>query len=116
MILPGKPKGTWIHKLLRFFRSTGNVNTQTTSYSNLFQIVVLKADLFNFKLPEPSHYRAKVKVRSGVSGPPVVKRQAADSVNVTPAVVDGKYITLLTCGLEFDEANIFRSAEARHLF
>ena len=99
MILPSEPKSTWIHKLLHpfKFRLTGNsCNTQTTSYSNLFQIVALKADLSN--LPEPSHYRAKVKVRSGASGPPDVKRKAADSVDVTPAVVDGRHITLLTCG------------------
>jgi hypothetical protein len=112
MILPSKPKITWIHKLLHFFsrRSTGN--TQTTSYSNLFQIIALKADLSNF--PKPSHYRAMVKVRSGASDPPEVKRRATDSVNVTLAVVDGRYITLLTCGLESDESNIFRSREAKH--
>ena len=95
MILPSEPKSNWIHKLLRFkfFRPTGNANTQTTSYSNLFQIVALKANLSDTAMPEPSHYRAKVKVRSGASSPPDVKRQAADSVNVIPAVVDGKYIT-----------------------
>ena len=84
-IIPSEPKNNWIHKLLRFFRSTGN----TPSYSNLFQIVALKADLSN--LPKPSRYRAKVKVcqRSGVSGHPDVKRRAADSVYVTPAVVNG---------------------------
>ena len=89
MILPSEPKSTWIRKLLLFFRSTGN--TQTISYSNLFQITALKADLST--LQEPSHYRAKVKVKSGASGPPDVKRRAEDSVNVTPAVVDGRYIT-----------------------
>ena len=105
MIIPSEPKSTWIRKLFHFFRSTGNANSQTISYSNLFQIVALKADLSNLK--EPSHYRAKVKVRSGVSGSPDVKRKAADSVNVTPAVVDGRSIFfLLTCGLEFDETNI----------
>ena len=88
-----RSKSTWIHKLLHFFRPTGNLDTQTISYSNLFQIVALKVD--PSKLQEPSHYRAKVKVKSGVSRPPVVKRQAADSVCVTPAVVDGKYETLL---------------------
>lgn len=82
-----EPKSTCIHKLLRLFRSTGNA--PTTSYSNLFQIVALNADPSN--LQEPTHYRAKVKVnlKSGVSGPPEVKRQAVDSVCVTPAVVDG---------------------------
>jgi hypothetical protein len=86
LILPSEPKSTWIHKLLRSFRSTGN--TPTTSYSNLFQIVALTADVSN--LPELSYYRAKVKVNSGVSGPPEVRRQAAESVCVTPAVVDGR--------------------------
>ena len=111
MILPSEPKSTWIRKILHLFRSTGN--TQTTSYSNLFQIVALKADLSN--LPEPSHYRAKVKFRSGACGPPDVERQAVDSVNVTLAVVDGRYITLLTYGHKSDEINIFRSAEFKHI-
>ena len=116
-------KKTWFHKFLHSFkfRSTAGGdsghrdNTPTTFYSNLFQIVVLKADLSN--LPEPSYYRARVKVRSGASGPPEVKRQAEDSLNVTPAVVHGKYITLLTSqvGLEFDETNISRSAETKRL-
>jgi hypothetical protein len=85
---PNEPQSTWIHKLLHFFRSTGK--TQTTTYSNLFQIVALKADPSN--LPDSSHYRGKVKVKSGVSGPPKVKRQTVDSVCVTPAVVDGMYV------------------------
>ena len=86
-----EPKSAWLHKLLRFFRSTSKA--QTTSYSNLCQIVALKVDPSN--LPRPSRYRAKVEVRSGVCGPPDVKRQAADSVDVTFAVVDsdGRYIT-----------------------
>ena len=89
LIIPSEPKSTWIHKLLRLFKSTGTGTvTPTTSYSNLFQIVVLTADVSN--LPELSYYRAKVKVTSGVSEPPEVKRQAADSLCVTPAVVDGK--------------------------
>ena len=111
MVLQNEPKSTWIRKLLHFFRSTGN--NQTISYSNLFQIVALKADLSN--MPEPSHYRAKVKFRSGACGPPDVERQAVDSVDVTLAVVDGRYITLLTCGHKSDETNIFRSAESKHI-
>lgn len=98
MIPPSGPKITWIHKLLHSFRSTGN--TQTTSYSSLFQIVALKADLSSFT--KPSHYRAKVKVKSGASDPqvePDVERQAGDSVDVKLAVVDGRFINLLTCGL-----------------
>ena len=105
-----KSSSTWIHKLLHSFRSTGN----TPSYSNLFQIVALKADPSN--LPELSHYRAKLKVKSGVSGPPEVKKRAADSVCVTPAVVDGMYITFkLLGGIGSDETNIFRSAEHKQL-
>lgn len=85
MIIPNEAKNTWIHKLFRFFRSTGN---NTPSYSNLFQIVALKADPY---LTEPSHYVAKLKFceNSGVSDLPVVEREAADSVRVIPAVVNG---------------------------
>ena len=94
MISMGHPlaKSNWIHKLLHFFKSTGN--TQSTSYSNLFQIIALNSHPSN--LPKLTHYRAKVKVKSGVSGPPEVKRRAVDSVYVTSAVVDGTYITLLS--------------------
>ena len=113
MILLNEQKSTWIHKLLHLFKSTGN--TQSISYSNIFQIVALKADLSNLPKSSESHYRAKVKVRSGVSDPPDVKRQAGNSVNVTLAVVDGMYIILLTCGLESDGTINSRSAEAKHL-
>ena len=93
MISPSELKSPWLHKL---FHSTtnGSGNAQTTiSYSNLFQIVALKAEPSD--LPKLSHYRANVKIKSGVSEPPEVERQAVDSVCVTPAVVDGMYITLL---------------------
>ena len=99
MILPGpsEPKSTWIRKLLHSFKSTANTgNTSpTVSYSNLFQIVALRADLS--KLTEPSHYVAKVKFKSGASCPPdvEVKRKAADSVDMTPTISIGKYINLL---------------------
>jgi len=85
--LPSEPKSIWIHKILRFFRSTGN----TQSYSNLFQIVALKADLSESDLPGPSYYNATVKVRPGAASDPhkvTVKRSAAKSVDVTLAVVD----------------------------
>ena len=101
MNIQSEPKSTWIKKLFHIFRLTGNSKTQMISYSNLFQIVALKADLSSLK--ESSYYRAKVKVRSGVSGSPDVKRKAADSVDVTPAVVDGRSITLLICGLKIDQ-------------
>ena len=93
MISMSDPKSNWIHKLLRFFKSTGD--TQSTSYSNLFQIVAL--NFHPSDLPKQTHYRAKMKVKSGVSGPLEVKRRAVDSVNVTSAVVNGMYLTLLTC-------------------
>lgn len=110
MILPCEPKSTWIRKILRLFNSSGN--TQTISYSNLFQLVALKTAPSN--LPDRSYYRATVEVRSGVSGPPKVRRPTGDSVIVTPAVVDGRSIvTLLTCGLESDDANVFRPEEAK---
>jgi hypothetical protein len=89
MILPSEPKSIWIRKILHFFRSTSN--TPTTSYSNLFQIVALKADLSN--LPEPSYYKAKVEVRPGAASDPhnvIVERPAAESVDVKLAVVDGR--------------------------
>src|SRR6266446_3810082 len=93
MILPNKPKSIWIHKLLRLFKSSGN--TQTTSYSTLVQVVALKTVPSN--LPKLSRYKAEVKVGSGASDPPEVKvkRRAPDSVNVTPALADGRYITAL---------------------
>ena len=96
MILPGEPKHTWIRKLLHFFKSNGNA--QTASYSNLFQIVALKANLS--KLQNECRYNAQVVVNPGASNPHEVKvtRRALESVNVIPAVVDSKYITLLTCG------------------
>ena len=118
MILPSEPKNTWIRKLLHSlkFRSTGPTSE---SYSNLFQIVALTADLSN--LQEPSHYIANVEVRpqAGASNSQAhnvnVKRQAADSVYMTPVVADGMYLTLLTCGHESDETNTFRSTEAMQL-
>ncbi|KDR72300.1 hypothetical protein GALMADRAFT_143149 [Galerina marginata CBS 339.88] len=85
-MLPREPKGTWIRQLLRLGDSSGS--TQTTSYSNLLQIVVLKTEPSN--LSESSHYRAKMKVMSGVSDQPEVKRPAADWVNVTPVIVNNK--------------------------
>ena len=88
MTLPSEPKNTWIRRLLRFFKSTG----QTTSYSNLFQIVALEANLS--KLLGLCRYRAKVVVNlnSGASNPHEVevKRRALRSVNLTPAIVDSK--------------------------
>ena len=114
LTLPNEPKSTWIHKLLHF-KSSGKA--QTLSYSNLFQIVVLEADLD--KLLGLCRYKAEVIVNldpaSGASNPhevEVKRRVALGSVHVIPVVVDSKYITLLTCELyEFNETNIFRSTE-----
>ena len=112
MILPepSEPKSTWIRKLLHFFKST--THTPTISYSNLFQIVALKADVSN--LTEPSHYIAKVKFRPGATSscPPdvEVKRKAADSVDMTPTISIGKYINLL---LRPTRPIFFRSAKAK---
>ena len=95
--LPSEPKHNWIRKLLHVFKSTGN--GQIVSYFNLFQIVALNANLF--KLVNPCRYRAKVVVNPGASNPHEVKvtRRALESVNVIPAVVDSKYITLVTLRL-----------------
>ena len=98
MILPGEPKHTWIRRLLHFFKSTSNA--QTASYSNLFQIVALKANLSKLQNASVCRYNAQVVVNPGASNPHELKvtRRALESVNVIPAIVDSKYITLLTCG------------------
>ena len=87
IISPSETTSSWIHKFLHPFKSTG-IN-QTTSYSNLLQIVALKADLSNLSMPEPTSYMATVEFRPGASDPHkvVVERRAADSVYVVPAVV-----------------------------
>ena len=96
MVLPGGPEGTWIHKLLHFIKSRSTGNAQTTSFSNLFQIVALTADLSDLQEKSRYHYIANLKVRpqAGACDPlahnVVVKRKAA--VDVTPVVVDGMYI------------------------
>lgn len=110
-------KSTGIHKFLRLFRSTENI--QTISYSNLFQIVAFTADVPN--LSKDTYYPALVKINleSGVSKPHENLRPEAKSLeaieNMTAVVVgaSGMYITLLSCGLGSDETNIFRSEEAR---
>ena len=108
-IIPqSEPKSTWIRKLLRFTKSSGD--TQAISYSNLFQILTLETIPSN--LPERSHYRADVQVWPGATDPQHtylvdVKRQTASSVNVKPAFIVGRYICL-TCGLESNDQNIFR--------
>ena len=60
---------SWFAKLFhpRRFNSLGNTQTM---YSNLFQLVAMKTVPSN--LPERSHYKAKVEVRSGASGDPKV--------------------------------------------
>ena len=101
MISTGNSKSNWIRKLLDSFRSTGD--TQTISYSNILQKVVVNAGLPVSKLSKPAIYQAKVefKPRLGTAsalacdhpGPPspshkvTIKRHAPKSVCVTPSVV-----------------------------
>ena len=93
-IIPqSEPKSTWIHKLLRLTKSSGD--TQAMSYSNLFQIVALETVPSN--LPKRSHYSADVQVWPGVTDPQhtylvEVKRPTASSIDVKPAFVVGGYI------------------------
>ena len=62
-------KGTGIHKLLHLFRSNGNAQTISESYSNLFQIVAFTADVPNLSMD--TYYPALVKIDldSGISEP-----------------------------------------------
>ena len=108
MIVPSEQKRSWIHKLLHIVKFSKtpsqqpllagqrplalpvNSLTQTSSYTNLFQIVALTADLS--KLRELSHYKAHV----GVNQPEdsvSVEREAAKSVHMTPIVVKGMLLT-----------------------
>jgi hypothetical protein len=96
---------TKIHELLRVFRWTGK--TQPISFSNLFQIVALTADVDNL-IKNNYYHPAKVKMNleSGVSEPlapePEDQRPEAESlkrIEGTPVVVDADgmyYIALLT--------------------
>ena len=111
MTLPSESKTTWIRKLVHFVRSSGN--TQAVSYSNLFQMVALKVN--PDKLRNLCDYRAEVVLNPGASDhhQVIIKRHPVECVvmrcNAIPAVVKGKYITLLTSGLyESDETNFFR--------
>jgi hypothetical protein len=93
-IIPqSEPKGTWIRKLLRLTKSSGD--TQAISYSNLFQIVALETVPSN--LPNRSHYCADVQVWPGATDPQStylvdVTRQTVCSVDVKPKFVVGRYI------------------------
>ena len=98
-----EPDKTQIHKLLHLYRSTGK--TQRISFSNIFQIVALTAEVD--KLIKSNYYNpAKVKMNldSGVSEPPDPEDQRREAKSLkgiegTPVVVDadGMYIlTLLT--------------------
>ena len=80
---------TLIHKLLHLFRSAGGA--QCISFSNLFQIVALTADVE--KLIRRNHYAATVKIYldSGISTPPKPepKAESLERTEGTSVVVDG---------------------------
>ena len=86
---PKLPNRTQIHKLLRLFKSTGKTQC-SVSFSNLFQIVALTANMDN--LMKRNHYKAKVKMYldSGISVPPKPEPQAEslERIEGTPVVVD----------------------------
>ena len=90
---PTKPKHNWIRKFMHLFKLTRTV----VSYTNLVKIVVLDVHLSELS-KKSYYYAAKMEVRSGICGPPKVI-SAANPINVTSAVTDGKYIYLLSCGL-----------------
>ena len=77
---PKLPNRTQIHKLLRLFKSTGKTQC-SVSFSNLFQIVALTANMDN--LMKRNHYKAKVKMYldSGItsSGPPQPEEQRLEA-------------------------------------
>ena len=81
---------TQIHKLLRLFMSTASGKTQCISFSNLFQIVALTADVNS--LMKRNHYPATVKMYfgSGISVPPKPEPEAEslEGIEGTPVVVD----------------------------
>ena len=85
-----EPNKTQIHKLLHLFRSTASGKTQCISFSNLFQIVALTADVNN--LMKRNHYPATVKMYldSGISVPPKSEPEAEslERIEGTPVVVD----------------------------
>ena len=94
-----KDDPSWISKLFNRFKSSGDShwsrsfgNTETPSYSNLFQVVAMKT--VPSDLPEWYHYHAnlKMEVSSGTSGDPNVTEplQVPESLVVIPRVVDGR--------------------------
>ena len=91
--------GTQVHKLLRLFRSTGK--TQCISFSNLFQIVALTADVNN--LIKRNHYPATVKMYldSGISVPPKPEpdseAESLKRIEGTPVVVDADGMCTKLC-------------------
>ena len=90
-------KSTRIHKILDLFKSTDN--TQTISYSNIFQIVAFTAVVPD--LSKETYYPAEAEfyLESGVSEHHKCQLSGAESLtpieNMTPVVVDasGMYIT-----------------------
>jgi hypothetical protein len=87
---PGsEPKRIKIHKFLHLFRSTGK--TQPISFSNLFQIVALTADVDNLRKSN-KYQPAKVKMyldsESGVSEPQEPEADSLKRFEGTPVVVN----------------------------
>ena len=93
MTPPSESKSNWIRKLVHLVTPGSTAGgSQAASYSNIFQIVALKVN--PDKLRKRCDYRAEVVVNPGASDPHevIIKRRAAEFVNVIPAVVNGKYI------------------------
>ena len=92
-----EPNRTQIHKLLHLFKSIGK--TQCISFSNLFQIVALTANIDN--LMKRNHYKAKTKMYldSGISVPPKPEAEAEslERIEGTPVVVDADGMCTLLC-------------------
>ena len=100
-----EPNRTQIHKLLHLFKAIGK--TQRISFSNLFQIVALTANMDN--LMKRNHYKAKVKMYldSGISELPKPEEQQPEAeflkgIEGTSVVVDAdrKYIIFRLADLD----------------
>ena len=82
---------TLIHKLLHLLRSNGK--TQSISFSNLFQIVALTANMDNLMKRNCYNERVKIYLDSGISLPPKPEPKAESltgkRIEGTSVVVDG---------------------------
>jgi hypothetical protein len=89
-----KEESNWIRRFLNLSISSGNA--QATSYSNLCQIVALRA--VPSDLPPRSDYKATMDVRPGGSDRDIdccteINMQTADSVTVKQEFTAGRFIT-----------------------